>query len=68
MLYNYAYAHTLNGGKYIKDKLNKLKEMDTYELLYIMVEEQKKADLTPTQNNIRTSYISRIINKIPKED
>jgi hypothetical protein len=60
MLYNYAYAHTLNGGKYIKDKLNKLKEMDTYEL--------KKADLTPTQNNIRTSYISRIINKIPKED
>ena len=68
MLYNYAYAHTLNGGKYSKEMLDNMKEMDTYELLYIMVEEQKKADLTPTQNNIRTSYISRILSKIPKED
>jgi len=64
MIYNYIYAHSLNGGKFDNTNIEKYKKMPTYELLYLMVEEQKKADLTPTQNNIRNSYYSRIQSKI----
>lgn len=68
MMYNYIYANSLNGGTYNFDNIEKLRKMETYELLYLMVSEQKKADLTPTQNNIRTSLYSRIQNKFIKGD
>lgn len=64
MIYNFIYANSLNGGNFSKERIEDFRKMDLYELLYIMVEEQKKADLTPTQNNIRNSYYSRIQSKI----
>jgi hypothetical protein len=64
MIFNYIYALSLNEKKYTNDVIQQLKDKEIYELLNLMVLEQKKADLIPTQSNYRDSYYTRILSKI----
>jgi len=63
MIFNYVYALSLNGKKYDEKLIQELKDKPIYELLNLMVVEQKKADLIPTQSNYRESYYARILSK-----
>lgn len=67
MIFNYLYAYALNGGNYSKELENQLRKMDIFELLCLMVKEQRKADLIPTQKTNTQSFYNRILKGVIDE-
>lgn len=65
ILFNYIYAKTLNGKDFDLNEVDDFKKKDIYECIHLMVKEQHKADLVPTQHGYRDSYFSRILSKSP---
>ncbi len=63
MIFNFFYAASINGKVYSRQLEDELNKKDIYELLSLMVQEQKKADLVPTQQHNAVSFYTRIVSK-----
>lgn len=64
MIMNILYASALNGKFYDDAEIIQLQKQSLYHLIQKMAEEQKKANLIPTQIGYGTDFFSRIEKKI----